>query len=122
MVGSASRAVMAARAYQKINADKAKKRAKELAKVKGETQKNTQSSPQAIAAQQAKQSAQNAINAKKEQRRSFKDYLARQPSSLGPIGKLPPKIQQQIASQFTPSERRKLMNKIDKEASSGEHR
>lgn len=120
MIGSASHAVMAVKGYQALK----EKRAAKLdvqQKKKANAPTIQKTSPQAIAAQQAKQSAQNAIEAKKVQRRSFKDYLAKQPSSLGPIGKLPPAMQQQIASQFTPRQRQTLMNKMDKEANSGKH-
>lgn len=124
MIGSASHAIMAVRGYQQLTAKKnaaaERAKAKQMANAKKSLENSTsQASPQAIAAQQAKQSAQNAINAKKVQRRSFKDYLAKEPSSLGPIGKLPPHIQKQIASQFTPKQRQALMNKVDKEATSG---
>ena len=127
MIGSASHAIMAVRGYQQLTAKKnaaaERAKAKQMENAQNSLANSTpQTSPQAMAAQQAKQSAQNAINAKKEQKRSFKDYLAKQPSSLGPIGKLPPAIQKQIESQFTPRQRQTLMNKVDKEANNGKHK
>lgn len=123
MIGSASHAIMAVRGYQQLTARKNAAAEKTKAKQLATAQKAlATSSPQAMAAQQAKQSAQNAINAKKTQRRSFKDYLAQQTSSLGPIGKLPEAVQKQIAAQYSPRQRQTLMNKVDKEKSNGKHK
>lgn len=119
MIGSASHAIMAVRGYRELTKKKAA-----AAKTKQMASQKTigTSSPQEIAAQQAKQSAQNAVTAKKAQRRSFKDYLAQQTSSLGPIGKLPADVQKQIAAQYSPRQRQTLMNKVDKERKDGKHK
>lgn len=74
-------------------------------------------SPQAMAADRARQNAANEIEAKKVQRRNFMEYLKKEPTNFGgTIGDLPPQAQKQIASQYTKSQRRTLMNKMDKES------
>ena len=62
--------------------------------------------------------------AKKTQRRNFMDYLSKQPVFLqgttsGTVGDLPKEKQKQIASQYTKSQRRTMMNRMDKEANNG---
>ena len=58
--------------------------------------------------------------AKQTQRRNFKDYLAKQPTSLGgTVGDLSPELQKQIASQYSKNERRNMMNRMDREAANG---
>ena len=62
--------------------------------------------------------------AKKTQRRNFMDYLRKQPISLGgtnsgTIGDLPEKAQRQIASQYTRSQRKAMMDRMDKEKANG---
>ena len=49
-------------------------------------------------------------------RRNFmRDYLSKQPTSLGgTIGDLPKNMQKQIASQYTPAQRKKLMDEVDR--------
>lgn len=123
MLGSASHAVMAVRGYQAIQE---KKIAAEEKKKDTEKKKTTPSpvqttaSPQQMAADKARQSADNAIAAKKQQRkRRFADYLAKQPSSVGTVGNLPQDLQAQIARQYTPSQRRRLMDRMDKEGAQG---
>lgn len=77
-------------------------------------------SPQEQAALRAKQSRDNAINAKKKQRRNFMDYLKQQPTSLGgKVGDLPPQAQKQIAGQYTRSQRKRLMDMADKGGRNG---
>lgn len=49
------------------------------------------------------------------QKRNFMDYLRDTDSSLGRIGDLPDHLQKQIAAQYTPGMRKKLMNSMDKE-------
>ena len=59
--------------------------------------------------------------AKKTQRRNFMSYLAQQSTSLGvTVGDLSPDTQKQIASQYSKSQRRTMMNRMDKEAKNGE--
>lgn len=55
--------------------------------------------------------------AKQKQRRVFKKYLANEPTSLGgTVGDLPPAMQKQIAAQYSKSERKALMDRVDREA------
>ena len=59
--------------------------------------------------------------AKKTQKRNFMSYLAQQSTSLGvTVGDLSPDTQKQIASQYSKSQRRTMMNRMDKEAKNGE--
>lgn len=61
--------------------------------------------------QQAKQQQQ------KTRRNFINNYLSRQETSLGiKVGDLPERTQKQIASQYSQYERKKIMNKMDKEA------
>lgn len=58
--------------------------------------------------------------AKKTQRRNFRTYLAQQPTSLGgTVGDLPKEAQKQIASQYTRSQRKAMMDRMDEEANNG---
>ena len=58
--------------------------------------------------------------AKKTQRRNFMDYLKKQETSLGgTVGELPPAIQKQIASTYTKSQRKTMMDRMDREAGNG---
>lgn len=123
MVGSASRAIMAVKGYQALQTKKAEQAEKAQAKQTAQAQKQAGiASKQQLAAQRAKQSARDAIEAKKTQRRSFMEYLAKQPSSLGKIGDLDPQLQKKIAKQYTPAMRRKLMDAADKEVKNGKHK
>lgn len=71
---------------------------------------------QELAQKQMKQQQE----AKKTQRRNFMDYLAKQPTSLGgTIGELPKSMQKQIASQYSKSQRKTMMDRMDKEAKNG---
>lgn len=52
-----------------------------------------------------------------KQRRNFNNYLNQLPTSLGgSVGELPANMRQQIASQYNKSQRRALMDKMDREA------
>lgn len=52
-----------------------------------------------------------------QQRRNFKDYLSQLPTSLGgTVGQLNPQMQKQIASQYSKSQRRTIMDRMDREA------
>lgn len=58
--------------------------------------------------------------AKKTQRRNFMSYLAQQSTSLGgTVGDLPMPLQRQIASQYSKSQRKTMMDRMDKEAKNG---
>ena len=58
--------------------------------------------------------------AKKTQRRNFMSYLAQQSTSLGgTVGDLPMPLQRQIASQYNKSQRKTMMDRMDKEAKNG---
>ena len=71
---------------------------------------------QELAQKQMKQQQE----AKKTQRRNFMDYLAQQPTGLGgTIGELPEDLQKQIASQYSKSQRKTMMDRMDKEAKNG---
>ena len=58
--------------------------------------------------------------AKKTQRRNFMSYLAQQSTSLGgTVGDLPMSLQRQIASQYNKTQRKTMMDRMDKEAKNG---
>lgn len=60
---------------------------------------------------QAKQKKKNKI----EQKRRFKDYLAKMQTNFGgTIGDLPDSVQKAIAKQYSPYERQKIMNAATK--------
>lgn len=61
--------------------------------------------------------------AKKTQRRNFMSYLSKQPiAGGGTVGELPKNMQKQIAKQYSPIERKKLMNTIDRENKDGNNK
>ena len=71
---------------------------------------------QELAQKQMKQQQE----AKKTQRRNFMDYLSKQTTSLdGTVGDLPKDVQKQIASQYSKSQRKTMMDRMDKEAKNG---
>ena len=58
--------------------------------------------------------------AMKKQRRNFMSYLAQQSTSFGgTVGDLPKPVQKQIASQYSKSQRKTMMDRMDKEAKNG---
>ena len=58
--------------------------------------------------------------AKKTQKRNFMSYLAQQSTSLGgTVGDLPKDLQKQIASQYSKSQRKTMMDRMDEEAKNG---
>lgn len=58
--------------------------------------------------------------AQAQKRRYFMDYLREQPTSFGgTVGELPPKVQRQIAGEYSRKERKALMDRIDKERGNG---
>ena len=70
---------------------------------------------------EAKAKVEQIQEAKKTQRRNFMEYLRKQPISLGgtnsgTIGDLPKEAQRQIASQYTRSQRKTMMDRMDEEA------
>lgn len=81
---------------------------------------------QALLAKQeeANKKAEQVKKAKTEQktrRRNFmRDYLAKQETSLGgTVGELPLAMQKQIASQYSKSQRKQMMDLMDREAKDG---
>lgn len=71
---------------------------------------------QELAQKQMKQQQE----AKKTQRRNFMDYLSKQTTSLGgTVGDLPKDLQKQMASQYSKSQRKAMMDRMDKEAKNG---
>ena len=71
---------------------------------------------QELAQKQMKQQQE----AKKTQRRNFMDYLSSMPTSFGgTVGELPMPIQKQVASQYSKSQRKTMMDRMDKEAKNG---
>ena len=73
---------------------------------------------------QATEKANKVKEAKTEQktkRRNFmRDYLSKQPTSLGgTVGELPPAMQKQIAATYSKSQRKTMMDRMDREAKDG---
>lgn len=61
--------------------------------------------------------ADGIIEAKKEQKRNFMSYLQKQPiAGGGTVGELPIQVQKQIASQYSKTQRKKLMDTMDMES------
>ena len=66
--------------------------------------------------QEAMQKVANKQDAKQKQKRNFMSYLKEQPTNLGTtVGELPLNIQKQLAKQYSPAQRKQLMDTIDKE-------
>lgn len=81
---------------------------------------NVKLSPQAAAADKAKQSSANEMTAKQTQRRNFMEYLKKEPTSLGgTVGEFEPDVQKKIANNYSKSQRKKLMDMRDAEAKNG---
>lgn len=73
-------------------------------------------SPAEAAATKAQEATQAAQNERRSGRRKFSDYLASEPTSLGgKVGDLPKEMQQEIAKQYTKSQRKALMDRKDLE-------
>lgn len=71
---------------------------------------------QELAQKQMKQQQE----AKKTQRRNFLEYISSMPTSFGgTVGQLPKDMQEQIASTYTKSQRKTIMDRMDKEKSNG---
>lgn len=69
---------------------------------------------------QAMDRAGRQSEAKKTQRRNFLDYISSMPTSLGgTVGQLPKDMQKQIASTYTKSQRKTVMDRMDKEKANG---
>lgn len=61
------------------------------------------------------QRAQKQVKAKASQKRRFKDYLSKMETSLGgTVGDLPEEAQALIASQYSPKDRKKIMDEEDR--------
>lgn len=61
------------------------------------------------------QRAQKQVKAKASQRRNFNDYLAKMSTSMGgTVGELPKEMQRAIASQYSPKDRKKIMDEEDR--------
>lgn len=70
--------------------------------------------------EEATKKVEQVKQAKKTQRRNFMDYLKKQETSLGgTVGDLPPAMQKQIASTYTKSQRKTMMDRMDREAGNG---
>ena len=65
---------------------------------------------------QAAEKVKQIQEAKTKQRRNFMDYLSKMPTSLGgTVGELPKDVQKTIASTYSKSQRRTLMDRMDRE-------
>lgn len=70
--------------------------------------------------EQAAKKVEEVKEAKKTQRRNFMDYLKKQETSLGgTVGDLPPAMQKQIAATYSKSQRKTMMDRMDREAKDG---
>lgn len=70
--------------------------------------------------QQAMAKQRRQKDAKITQRRNFMDYISSMPSSFGgTVGQLPKDMQKQIASTYTKSQRKTIMDSMDKEKANG---
>lgn len=114
MLGSTSRLAIATRAYhgtmKKIDEVKASDKGNKPKNKIGKFPRTP------VTMEQANQHAREKIMQQKTQRRNFMEYLGKQESSLGKVGDLPQSLQKQIAQQYTRSQRRTLMNKMDRES------
>lgn len=64
--------------------------------------------------QRANTKAQAAQQAKKVQRRKFREYLAQMPTSFGgTVGDLPKNVQKTIAKKYSSNERKSIMDEMD---------
>ena len=69
---------------------------------------------QAQAEQKAKEAVQVKQAAKRKTRRNFLDYMKDEPTSLGgTFGELDPKLQKQIAKQYTKAQKKQIMDRKD---------
>ena len=67
--------------------------------------------------QEANKKVEQQRLAKKTQRRNFMSYLQKQPiAGGGTVGELPKQMQKQIASQYTKTQRKQLMDAMDMES------
>lgn len=70
--------------------------------------------------EEANNTSQKQVKAKASQRRNFKTYLAQQPTSLGgTVDDLPSDLQKKIASQYSRSDRKRMMDQMDREVKNG---
>ena len=65
--------------------------------------------------EEANNTSQKQVRAKASQRRNFNDYLAKMSTSMGgTVGELPKEMQRAIASQYSPKDRKKIMDEEDR--------
>lgn len=70
----------------------------------------------AAAAKKAEDNLKAKQTEKRQGRRNFKDYISSEPTSLGgSVGELDPKIQQFIAQSYSKADKKKIMDRKDKE-------
>lgn len=70
--------------------------------------------------QEAMKNVANKQDAKQKQKRNFMSYLKKQSTNLGgTVGELPLNIQKQLAKQYSPAQRKQLMDTMDKENTNG---
>lgn len=114
MIGSASHAISIA---NRLSSQASSQAPSETAQT-GAAPAQPHISVQQQAAQRAKQSAADAVEAKRTQRRNFMTYLQQRPAM---IGDLSPDAQKSIAKRYSPSQRQRIMNAADKEKQHGKH-
>lgn len=74
-------------------------------------------------AQVANKHAQSQTTAKKKNRRYFLEYLRKQPTSIGgTVGDLPISKQREIAKQYNRGDRKRMMDRMDKEEKDGKQK
>lgn len=76
-----------------------------------------------LRAQEANRHSQSQQTAKKNNRRYFMNYLRKQPTSLGgTVGELPISMQREIAKQYNRGDRKRMMDRMDKEEKDGKQK
>lgn len=71
---------------------------------------------QQLAERKAQSALQLEQNRVAKSKRNFMEYLGKQETSLGgTVSELPPAMQKEIASQYSKSQRKSMMNRMDKE-------
>lgn len=79
-----------------------------------ETPEATQETTATLQEQKATESLKTNQESKRNSRRNFLDYMKNEPTSLGSkFGDLDPKLQKQIAAQYTKSQRKTIMDRKD---------
>lgn len=76
-----------------------------------------------LRAQEANRHSQSQQTAKKKNRRYFLEYLRKQPTSLGgTVGDFPISKQREIAKQYNRGDRKRMMDRMDKEEKDGKQK